>query len=57
MEMAEIEEFMIYFERSLNVSFAMMNCLLFKMMKTRAKMIRMNKKIIAPAEAFEILYP
>ena len=54
-EVREIEEFIFYFERSLNVSSAMMNCFLFKKIKTKAKTIRINKKMIAPAEALEIL--
>ena len=54
-EVREIDEFIFYFDRSLNVSSAMMNCFLFKKIKTKAKIIRINKKMIAPAEAFEML--
>ena len=57
MDIKEIEEFMIYFERSLKVSFAVINCFLFEIINIRENKIRISKKIIAPAEAFEILYP
>ena len=56
-EMAEKEEFICYFDRSLNVSFARMNCFGLKKIKTIAKIIRSKRKMIAPAEAFEMLYP
>ena len=55
-EMAE-EEFICYFDRSLKVSLARMNCFRFKKIKTIAKIIRSKRKMIAPAEAFEMLYP
>ena len=55
-EMAE-EEFIYYFDRSLKVSLARMNCFRFKKIKTIAKIIRSKRKMIAPAEAFEMLYP
>ena len=54
-EVREIDEFIFYFDRSLNVSSAMMNCFLFKKIKTNAKILRINKKMIAPAEALEML--
>ena len=54
-ELREIEEFIFYFERSLNVASAIMNCFLFKKIKTKANTIRINKKMIAPAEALEML--
>ena len=56
-EKAEYEEFICYFDRSLKVSFARMNCFRFKKIKTIAKIIRSKRKMIAPAEAFEMLYP
>ena len=56
-EMAEYEEFICYFDRSLKVSLARMNCFRFKKIKTIAKIIRSKRKMIAPAEAFEMLYP
>ena len=49
------EVFMIYFERSLKVSLTTMNCLRFKKMKTRAKTTRSRRKMMAPAEALEML--
>ena len=56
-EVREIDEFIFYFDKSLNVSSAMMNCFLFKKIKTTAKIIRINKKMIAHAEALEMVYP
>ena len=49
--------FMIYFDKSWKVSLATTNCFRLAKMKTKAKIMRTNRKIIAPAVAFEMLYP
>ena len=47
--------FMIYFDKSWKVSLATTNCFRLAKIKTKEKMMSINKKIIAPAVAFEML--
>ena len=54
-EKIEKFNFMIYFDKSWKVSLAVTNCFRLAKIKTKEKIMRINKKMIAPAVAFEML--
>ena len=54
-EKADDCDFMIYFDKSWKVSLAMTNCFRLAKINRKAKMMSKNRKMIAPAVAFEIL--